>query len=130
MFVANENAPEMPDPEDVIDAQHTASELLDEVEKYRSEAQWHDDRFTDANEHRTLHLDDLPYGEELIRTRPLPGNLTNAIGLIEKISEGKLPPKDAETAFKEAMNLIEGARSELDDCKDLPPENDPEEDSN
>lgn len=106
---------------DGVQALHdSASQLLEEVEHYRSEAQWADDRYKAQNEDRRISLDDLPYAEELIRIRPLPQMLKRAESLLNQIAENKLTPKDAAEAFEEANELVDDAQSTLADFTPLP----------
>ena len=110
---------EPPSPEAVEDALELAESLQEEINDYREQAQIIDNRFEAENEHRNLSLDDMPYGEELIRTRELPAELEHAIGLLSKIDEGKLLPEESALAFKEAESIIENAQSTIDDCTEL-----------
>ncbi|MDO9168556.1 MAG: hypothetical protein Q7U18_05605 [Methylobacter sp.] len=121
-----ETIPELPSTDEIQDALEKASILREEVDHYRSTAQEIDDEFKRANEDRHPTLDDMPYGEELIRTRELPHRLDQAIGLLTQIDEKKLSPKDASDAFEEAETIIEDARNTIDDCTALPPEEEDE----
>lgn len=112
----------VPEPDEVQDLQESASQLQEGVEHYRVEAQWIDDRYKAKNEDRRISLDDLPYGEELIRIRPLPQKLNRAILLLNQIAENKLLPKDASEAFEEANELVDDVQSTLDDFTPLPKE--------
>lgn len=110
----------IPDPDDVQDLLDLVPELHEEVEHYRSEAEWNDDRYKAQNEDRRISLDDLPYGEELIRIRPLPHMLKRAESLLNQIVKNKLTSKDASEAFEEASELVENTRSTLADFTPLP----------
>lgn len=110
----------LPDTDEVQDLQDSASQLEEEVEHYRSEAQWVDDRYEAQNEGRRISLDDLPYGEELIRIRPLHQMLKRAESLLNQITENKLSPKDASEAFEEANELVDDVQSTLADFTPLP----------
>lgn len=112
----------VPDTDEVQDLQESASQLQEEVEHYRTEAQWIDDRCKAQNEDRRISLDDLPYGEELIRIRPLPQMLKRAESLLNQIAEKNLSPKDASEAFEEASELVDDVQATLDDFTPLPKE--------
>lgn len=111
---------EAPDTDELHELQDLVSDTQEEVEHYRSEAEWIDDRYRAKNEDRRLSLDDLPYGEELIRIRPLPQMLKRAESLLNQIAENKLTSKDASEAFAEASELVEDAQSTLADFTPLP----------
>lgn len=114
-----------PDAEEVQEALERAENLLEEVIHYRKVATDIKERFERANEDKKhLSLDDLPYGEELIRTRDLPSSIEKAIDLLTKIETGKIPLANSLQAFWEAGGIIEEARNTLDDCTSLPPDED------
>lgn len=108
------------DPEEVQYALVRAKGLLEEVNNYRDVAESIDERFKPANEHRQLTLDDMPYGEELIRTRELPANLEGAIARLEKLANGNVPVTQAREELQAVQEVIEEARNILDDCTRLP----------
>lgn len=116
-----------PNNEEIQETLERAESLLAEVKHYRSEAQEIDDRFTRKNEDRRLSLDDMPYGEELIRTRELPTSIEMAIALLTKIETGKVSSTDAIQAFQKAEEIIQDARDTIDDCTSLPSKKDEED---
>ena len=118
---------EEPSAENVQELLEEAENLQEQINGYRDVAQRIDDKFRHDNEDRNLCLDDIPYGEELIRTEKLPDNLVKAFVLLTKISEGGIAQKDAIiNAFEVAEQLIEDARDTIDDCKTLPHETEEE----
>lgn len=117
-----ENTPSPPSDEEIQYMLDSAERLRDEVIHYRDVAQEIDDRFKRENENRRLSLDDFPYGEELIRTQDLPESLSKSIEILDKIANSNVPPKEAPQLFQEASQIVDDARSTLDDCTSLPPE--------
>ncbi len=114
--------------EEVQELQEEAIKLKDKIEDYRDRGQEIDDKFMlDNEDNKNLTLDDIPYGEEILRTENLPENLDEAIYLLAKIDKEKVLSKDAIDAFNEAKKVIEHAREEFDDCIHLPPEEDDDE---
>lgn len=116
------DSPEPPTHEELQEARDSAEQLLAEVNHYRDTAQEIDDRYERANEDRRLSLDDMPFGEELIRTRELPNSLNDAIETLERIAEGRVPSADVPQVFQGVLEAIEGAQDTLDDCTSLPAE--------
>jgi hypothetical protein len=113
---------DLPSLDEVEDLSNQVSDLKEEVEEYRSEAEWIDSRYEAQNEGRRISLDDLPYGEELIRIRPLPEMLNRSESLLKKISKNDLGPNEKSDAFDEANQLLEEARATFDDLTPLPAE--------
>lgn len=111
-----------PSNDEIQEALGSAEQVRDEVVHYRNVAQDIDDRFERENEGRRLYLDDLPYGEELIRTRDFPELLDQSIKDLEDIADGNVPAEKIPQLFQDASQVIEDARSTLDDCTSLPPE--------
>jgi hypothetical protein len=120
--------PKAPSSEELQDALQAASGLQDDLDHYRDVAEGIDGDFRKENEDKRLSLGDLPYGEELIRTRELPENVAEAIALLTSIDDGKLAGADAGEAFQQAESIIEDARSTLNDCTPLPPDDEDDED--
>ncbi|GEM_PF-3682238 len=110
----------VPSPNEIEDLRNEVRDLTEEIEEYRSEAEWIDSRYEAQNEGRRISLDDLPYGEELIRIRPLPEMLKRSELLLRKISKNDLSPNEQSDAFDEANQLLEEARSTFDDLTPLP----------
>jgi vacuolar-type H+-ATPase subunit H len=71
----------IPSREEVEEAINEASELRDKIIDYRNSAQKYDDDFVEQHDEdaQEIHLDILPYGEELIRTSELPDALRKVI---------------------------------------------------
>lgn len=126
----SENPTTPPNSAEIQDALESAEQLRQEVDHYRSVAQRMDDEAQRANEDRHLSLEDLPYGEELIRTRDLPENISNVITTLERLSEGQIPGTDSPQIFEEVLEVVEEARSTLDDCRALPTEDEDEDEDN
>ena len=116
------NTPLPPTNDEIQEALDSANQVLDEVIHYRNVAQDIDARFERENEGQRLSLDDLPYGEELIRTRDFPESLEQSIKNLENIADGNVPPENVPQLFKNASQVTEDARNTLDDCTSLPPE--------
>lgn len=127
-MVAEQSHRPTPDADEIADLGQQVKQLAAEVKDYRLIAQEIDDQFERNNEHRRLTLDDMPYGEELIRTRDLPQNLRSAAGMIAKLERGKLEPEQAVEVFEQVATIIEESRAVLDDCTPLPPSSDKDED--
>ncbi|ALS60164.1 hypothetical protein [Pandoraea norimbergensis] len=89
------------------------AEIQEAVSDYRSCAGDIDDEFEKANEHRRLSLDDLPYGEEMVRTQELPASLRHAARLLE-------PGFVSMAAFNEARAIVIEVHETLEDCTPLP----------
>lgn len=111
-----------PSNDEIQEALDSAEQVRDEVVHYRNVAQDIDDRFERENEGRRLYLDDLPYGEELIRTRDFPELLDQSIKDLKDIADGNVPAEKIPQLFQDASQVIEDAGSTLDDCTSLPPE--------
>lgn len=122
-----EDAPEAPSTDEIQYALQTAVNLQNEVDHYRTTATAIDEQFESRNDDRRLSLDDMPYGEELIRTREFPKNLEQAITLLTNVEQVGLSPTEATELFQKAEAIIEDVRSTLDDCQALPPEDEDED---
>lgn len=89
-------------------------DTLDHVLDYRARAEEIDAAFERAHEDRRLTLDDMPFGEELIRTESLPAQLRCAASLLP----------DAESVTAETYNTARAAVVEaleiVADCTELP----------
>ncbi|MGF6267041.1 hypothetical protein OKW49_008035 [Paraburkholderia youngii] len=103
-----------PTNEQVEDLQSVVCAVQEKVLHYRDCAGHVDDDFRNANEHRRIGLDDLPYGEEMVRTQDLPAKLAKAVRLLESESV-------TTSAFNEAREAVVTATETLDDCTPLPP---------
>lgn len=113
-----------PGNEEIREALERAENLLEAVNNYRKVAQGIDEQFERANEDRRLSLDDMPYGEELIRTRDLPIAIEKAIDLLTHIETGEVSSTNLLQTLQKVEEIIEDARNTLDDCTALPPNND------
>lgn len=104
------------------------SEVKQEIEDYRDEALAIDEDYRARNEHRNyIPLDDLPYGEEILRTERLPAEIDEAIDRIESINLDKNSVTEVVEILQEVRRVIEDAKSTVDDCTDLPLSSEPEE---
>jgi hypothetical protein len=97
-------------------------EVKEKVEDYLDEAISIDEDYKHRNEHRNyIPLDDLPYGEEILRTQHLPEGIDEVINSLEEIDFDKQSVTAVTEAIEEARRVIEDADSTVDDCTDLPP---------
>lgn len=117
------------DPDELREAVGEAHALADDIAHYNATAADIDREFERRNEHRNLTLDDMPYGEEQIRTRQAAESAREALKLLRRVDSGQVKGVDAEQAFTAATALTEDARATLDDCKDLPAEDADEDDT-
>lgn len=112
---------DVPDAEATADMLTQAEELGERVADYRDRATAIDDEFERNNEDRNYGLDDLPFGEELIRTRELPFEIHTAQQLLERIQSGELDDAAAARDFQRAALIVEEVETTLTDCKSIPP---------
>lgn len=110
------------DPEDVRDAIDAVDALSCDIAHYQEVAGAIEEEFDRLNEDRKVTLDDLPYGEELIRIDKAAEAVRDASNLLRRLDKGRLQGVRAEDALVNALAKIEDARSILVDCKDLPPD--------
>lgn len=110
-----------PDAETTAEKLAEAKELGERVAEYRYQATAIDDEFERKNEDRNYGLDDLPFGEELIRTRDLPTEIATAQKLLERIQSGELGDPASARDFQRAALIVEDVEATLSDCKSLPP---------
>jgi hypothetical protein len=121
---------ELPGQDEIKEAIDDASELRDKIIEYRQKAQIIDDDFIEQHDEdaQEIYLDLLPYGEELVRTSDLPDALDESIEDLERILNKNITnPKDIIEKFEGALDCIKDARDTLNDCTDLP-ENEEEKD--
>ena len=112
---------ELPDGDETAELLQAIEVLCERVEEYHDEASVIDDEFRRQNEDRNFGLDDLPYGEELIRISDFPSQLADAQKLLVNIQSSALTNQDAVDSFKRAMEIAQEVESTLDDCTPLPP---------
>ena len=117
---------ESPSGDDIQDAINRAESLAERIEEYREKAEAIDAAYMRRNEHRTPTLDEMPYGEELIRTESLPDELSTAIDELNSINAGTLQGDEARAAFESAIETIGNAEDTLGDC--TPIDDDEDED--
>jgi phospholipid N-methyltransferase len=111
--------PAPPSQEEIQELLDQGKELLEKLVHYRGEASKIDNQVIDStNSH--VPLDNLPYGEELIRTEQLPTQVQEAIDKLATISEGHLSPEDAVEEFENSEEAIQSAQDTLDDCREIP----------
>lgn len=71
-----------------------------------------------------MPLDNLPYGEELIRIEKLPTQIQAEISNLEGILKDHIPQNVASKNFKKAEKTIQDAQDTLDECTKIPDSND------
>nr|WP_315401347.1 hypothetical protein [uncultured Duganella sp.] len=116
------------DPDELRAALEGAHALAADLAHYSASAAYIDREFERRNEYRNLTLDDMPYGEEQIRAREAAEAAREALKMLRRVDSGQLTGADAEQAFNTAVAKTEDARATLDDCKDLPPDDEDEDD--
>ncbi|MEA9749293.1 hypothetical protein VDF76_20345 [Xanthomonas campestris pv. raphani] len=104
------------DSNDVQTELERAEIILERVEEYREAAERIDGKYSRANEHRSPSLNEMPYGEELIRTKDLPGSLSEAAKKLRAILEAKFDGRAAKAAFESVVKTIDDAEATLEDC--------------
>ena len=114
-----DNTPEVPSADEVQEALDIAVDCQEKAENFLEVAVGIDQAYINANEHRHLSLDDLPYGEEILRATPLPDALENAVKALIRLQENLLPPKEAAEIFLMANGVVSEAKSTLNDLPDL-----------
>lgn len=119
--------PKPPSEDDVRDAINDGGNLLQILLNYRVEASRIDGSIIDSTDHY-VPLDSLPYGEELIRTQPLPNKVQDAISTLQMIENGFLSAELAAAAFEKSQEAIQSAQDTLDDCRSLPESDDDDDD--
>lgn len=96
-------------------------DVKQEIEDYRDEAISIDEDYKARHQDRNyIPLDDLPYGEEILRTESLPADVEEAIGRLESVSLDTDSVTTVVKVIEETRLIIEGAKSTVDDCTDLP----------
>lgn len=117
--------PDTFDREELEEAIAEAATLIEDVDNYRGRAEAIDDEYRRLHEDDRYTLDDLPYGEELIRTRELPGALFKAASGLDRLSDDRASaPAVLSAGLRSIQAILEDARSTLDDCTAIPPDND------
>jgi len=96
----------------------SAETLLEQVIDYRDQASAIDAKVKNQSDNY-VPLDNLPYGEELIRTKEFPEKLE---GVIVALDNENVSKEDIENA----QELIEELVEALSDCTDLPSNDDDE----
>jgi hypothetical protein len=115
---------ELPTKEELEEKIEEAESLLEKVIDYRDAAGAIDQQVRENSE-RYVPLDDLPYGEEMIRTEDFDKQLSRVITKLKDAFE--LPPEKLPDILSKATKLIEMVESTLDECTPLQQE-DVEED--
>lgn len=108
---------ELPTAQDLEDKLDEAISLLDKTREYRMVAGSIDQEVIGRSE-RYVPLDNLPYGEEMLRTESFESQLLSSIANIE--GAFKLPAEEQAVIFDEVREVIDEIASTLDDCTDLP----------
>lgn len=112
---------ELPDEEETAEMLVNVQALQERVGHYRSNAGAIDDEYRQKNEDRRYGLDNLPFGEEMIRTREFPAKLLVAERLLERIQDNTLEDQQIADNFERAGEIVNEVESTLDDCTPLPP---------
>lgn len=119
---------ELPNEQETADLLESVVALSERVQEYQEGASAIDDEYRRRNEDRRFGLDDLPYGEELIRIRDFPAQLSDAQRQLEKIQQRELSTEKIADSFHRAAEIVQDVESTLDDCSPLPlPEPDDDE---
>lgn len=105
-----------PDSDDVQNALERAEILLERVEEYREAAERIDGNYSQANAHRSPSLEEMPYGEELIRTEDLPEKLCEVAKSLSSILDKKFDDETAKAVFESAVEIINDAEATLEEC--------------
>lgn len=97
-----------------------AKNLLKRIKVYRKAAEQADEKYTQeytqTNENRSPSLDEMPYSEELIRTKDLPNSLSQAAKNLQAILDNKVAGQDPQIVFESAVEAIDDAEATLEDC--------------
>ena len=117
----------LPSDDDIQNTIERAEVIVERLEEYRERAEAIDAAYLRRNEHRTPTLDDMPYGEELIRTKSLPEELNIAIKELISINSGARQGDDALAAFESARETIKDAEDTLEDCTPVEDEDEDED---
>jgi hypothetical protein len=97
-------------------------EVKEKAEDYLEEAISIDEDYKNRHQDRNyIPLDDLPYGEEILRTEGLPGEVGEIIDALEDIDFDKQTVTTVVEIIEEARRVIENADATVDDCTSLPP---------
>ena len=108
--------------EEIDELLNRGQEVKEKVEDYLGEAISIDEDYKNRNDHRNnISLDDLPYGEEILRTQHLPAEIDVTLQSLEEIDFDKQSVTAVTETIEEARRVIEEADSTVDDCTDLPP---------
>lgn len=107
---------------DVEDLSKRIAALSEEIDEYRTAAEFESNRFYARHEDEEVPPEDVPYGEDLARTADLPDELARAECMLARHCSGDLSSEAANNAFEEVQGIAERVRSTLDDCTPLPPE--------
>ena len=96
-------------------------EVKQQIEEYREEAISIDEDYKARHPDLDyIPLDDLPYGEEIIRTEDLPVQVAEAIERLESVNLEKDSVTTVVEVIEETRRAIDDAQSTVDDCTDLP----------
>lgn len=108
--------------EEIDELLNRGEEVKEKVEDYLDEAISIDEDYKNRHQDRNyIPLDDLPYGEEILRTERLPEEIGEVIEALEKIDFDKQSVTVVLETIEEARRVIENADSTVDDCTSLPP---------
>lgn len=115
-MTTKDEMPTAPHPDEVQAALERAEDVREKIEDYREAAEQADAAYSRANEHRAPSLEDLPFGEDLIRTEDFPTLLVIAEESLRAILDQRITGADSAVAFQSAVETIDDAAATLDDC--------------
>ncbi len=105
--------------EEIDEALERAETIKEQAEEYigvagriNNETEMRLQEKRDAN---YIPLDDIPYGEEVLRVESELTNVDAAISTLEKLSNGEIPADEIAEAFHEAIVDLENAEDTLED---------------
>ncbi|WP_346397448.1 hypothetical protein [Pseudomonas syringae] len=111
--------------EEIKELVDRGQEIKEKVEDYRDEAISIDTDYKNRNQERNyIPLDDLPYGEEIIRTEGLSAEIEESLHALESIDFDNQSVTTVVEAIEDARRIIQNADETLEDCTDLPPKED------
>lgn len=94
-------------------------EVAEKIDGYLARAEDINHDFISRHD-KYVPLDDIPYGEEVLRLREFPKSLEAAQSGLDLLPDGQ-PDSVRQDLLKEIEELVEEAESTLDDCTELPP---------
>jgi len=111
--------------DELIDA---AEGVAEEAENYLEVATAIDNAKKGADPRDYVPLDDLPYGEERARLGGAPDALRDLISDLKILPIASLSISEIDQRIEEAQEQIDDVKSTIDDCTDLPADDDDDDD--